>query len=72
MANITFDEVVKLAEQLSPDDQKALISHLQQLAHHRELTFHERRQLLEASILSIPVVNEPSLRREDWYDDDEY
>ncbi len=38
MASINCDEVVRLAEQLPPHEQRALIAHLQELAEHRRLT----------------------------------
>jgi hypothetical protein len=70
MADVSYTEVMRLAEQLSPQEQAALIAHLQQLAQHQQLTKEQRKALLEASILDIPFINEPSPRREDWYDDD--
>ncbi len=69
MADVTYSEVVRLAEQLTPQELKALIDHLEELARQRQLTKEERMALLDASILSVPVAEVPSARREDWYDD---
>jgi hypothetical protein len=65
-----YEEVVKLAKQLSPVEQQALIAHLQSLSKRRKLTNEEWKALLRASILSVPVKEDFSNRREDWYDDD--
>ena len=92
MADIVYDDVVKLAEQLSPQEQVALAEYLIELtrapenwdaerkaaihdelverAQHRQLTNEERKLLLDVSIMNDPILVEPSLRREDWYDDD--
>ncbi len=70
MAEITYAEVVRLADQLSPQDQRALIVHLQKAAQQRPLTKDEWKILFEASIIRVPVVEDFSPRREDWYDDD--
>jgi hypothetical protein len=63
-------EVLKLVEQLTPQEREALISQLQQLSKERKLTKAERRASLEAAIRHDSVLHEPSPRREDWYGDD--
>jgi hypothetical protein len=70
MTDISYEEVVKLVDQLPPKEQTALIAHLLELARQRDLTKEERKTLFHASILNVPVANVPSPRREDWYDDD--
>jgi len=62
MAQITYEAVVKLAEQLSPEAQKALIEHLQEIAKQRELSF-------ESMEIDTPLAGEFSDRRVDWYGD---
>lgn len=72
MANINYDDVVKLAEQLPPHEQRALVAHLQELAEHRQLTKDERKVLLESMTLDLGTVSPGySDRREDWYGDDQ-
>jgi hypothetical protein len=70
MAQITYEAVVKLAEQLSPEAQKALIEHLQEIAKQRELSFEEWKAILESMVIDTPIVGEFSDRRVDWYHDD--
>lgn len=67
---IPFETLVELAKQLPPDKKADLIAHLQGVSQQRELTKEERLALFEATIRSHPVNQEPSIRREDWYDDD--
>ena len=70
MAEVTYDQVVRLAEQLSPQEQKALIAHLQTISKQRELSSDEWKALLDSSKVSIPPGPNFSDRRIDWYDDD--
>ncbi len=71
MPGVTYEEVVRLAEQLGPLEQEALIEHLQKIAQHRQLTIEEREALLEAAVVDLgPVSPDFSFRREDWYDDE--
>lgn len=68
---ITYEKLVELVDQLSEDKQRDLISHLlDQHAQQRPLTKEEKLQLLDAAKLSVPINEEPSIRREDWYGDD--
>jgi len=70
MANMTFDKIVELVDQLTPQEQTQLTTHLLELVRQRQLTVEERKALLYANVLSVPVANTPSPRREDWYDND--
>jgi hypothetical protein len=70
MEQIAYEAVVKLAEQLSPEAQKALIEHLQEIAKQRELSFEEWKTKFDALKIDTPVVGDFSDRRSDWYDDD--
>ncbi|MBZ0299002.1 MAG: hypothetical protein K8J31_04640 [Anaerolineae bacterium] len=70
MAQVTYDEVLRLAEQLTPAEQQALIAHLQELAEHRALTDDEWDALFDSLKMNIMPAAEFSLRRADWYDDD--
>jgi len=69
MAQATLDEVLRLAEQLSPQDQQALIAHLQATSRQRELSFAEWKTLYDALKMNTPILKDFSNRREDWYDD---
>lgn len=66
---IPYETLVELVDQLPQEQKDALIQHLQGVAQQRQLTREERLALFEASIRSNPVNQEPSIRREDWYDD---
>lgn len=70
MAQINYDEVVKLVEQLSHTEQEALAAHLQRLARQRKLTSKEWETLFDSMKISVPLGENFSLNREDWYDDD--
>jgi hypothetical protein len=70
MADITFDRVLALVDQLTPQEQTRLTSHLLNLARSRQLSAEEKMSLLRAVQVNAQVVEEPSVRRIDWYDDD--
>lgn len=68
---IPYETLVELVEQLPEVEQKALMERLlsgKQAA--TLLTKAERVAAYHASIMSVPLREEPSIRREDWYDDD--
>lgn len=70
IAQVTYVQVVRLAEQLTHEEQKALIAHLQGIAKERELTYEAWETLFESmKFSSLPGPNF-SDRRADWYDDD--
>ena len=66
----TYDDVVKLAEQLSPADQIALIQHLLEAAGKRPTTQDEWTMLLDAVTSNAQPGLILSDRQEDWYGDD--
>ncbi|MBC8100943.1 MAG: hypothetical protein H7Y11_15995 [Armatimonadetes bacterium] len=70
MTTPIYDAVVILAEQLTPDEQRALVEHLQHIASTRQLSYAEWKTVFEAMKITIPLVGEFSDRREDWYGDD--
>jgi hypothetical protein len=70
MADMTFEKIVELVDQLSPHEQTALTTHLLELARQRELSAQEKMKLLRAAQIDVKVNIEPSVRRQDWYDDD--
>jgi hypothetical protein len=68
---VNYEQIIELVDQLSEEQQKALIVRL--LTDHaaqRPLTAEEKIQLLDAAKLSNPMRQNPSPRREDWYGDD--
>lgn len=68
---VDYEQVVELVEQLSEEQQKALIARLlRQRAQQRPLTAEEKIQLFDAAKVSNLVNQTPSVRRQDWYDDD--
>ncbi|MEP0761962.1 MAG: hypothetical protein HRF48_04415 [Chloroflexota bacterium] len=67
MAEGTYQQVIRLAEQLTPQEQRALVVYLQNLRRHR-LTKEERLSLFESTITDLgPVSPDFSFRCEDWY-----
>lgn len=68
---LEYEQVAQLVEQLNEEQQKALIIRmLTYRASQRPLTAEEKIQLLDLAKLDNPVNETPSIRREDWYDDD--
>lgn len=67
---IPYETLVELIEQLPEAEQKALIERLLSDSQAAALTRAERLAAYHASIISIPLHEEPSIRRENWYDDD--
>lgn len=68
---IEYEQVVKLVEQLSDEQREALITRL--LAQRSDpslLSADEKLALYHNAIMSVPLNEIPSLRREDWYGDD--
>jgi lipoprotein NlpI len=64
MASVTYERVIRLAEQLTPQEQEALVAHLQQLAQQRQLTKQERKALFASMIVDLgPVSPDFSFRR---------
>lgn len=69
--NINYEQLVDLVEQLSEEQQSKLIDHiLDERKRKRPLTAREKIQLLRAAQIDVEVLEEPSIRREDWYGDD--
>ncbi len=67
MAVITYDAVVKLVEQLSPQEQQALVEHLQAIAKQRQLSFEEWKTLYDSMKDDTPIVADFSPRRECFF-----
>ena len=68
---IRYEQLVELVEQLSEEQQKDLIKRLlTRQAQQHPLTVEEKLKLLDAVKLNVPVNEEPSIRRVDWYNDD--
>lgn len=73
MTQATFDEVRRLAEQLSPEEQKALADYLEERTSRSNLSPDDKKALWQSIVVDIGSWPEDwSLRREDWYDDDEF
>jgi len=67
---IPYETLLSLVEQLPREQQQDLVRHLQKRAEGRELTVDEKLHRLRSAQLDMEVREEPSPRREDWYDDD--
>jgi hypothetical protein len=68
---ISYQTLVELIEQLPPEEQQDLLLRLQGHAKRRALTGDEWKALFDSIKISTPVGDSFSLRREDWYDDDQ-
>ena len=67
--SIPFETLVSLVEQLPDDQRHALIERVQAHQDSPTLTAAEKIARLRAIQYDVTVIQEPSIRREDWYDD---
>lgn len=69
--SIDYDQLVELVEQLSEEQQQALIAQLlaDKTSQH-PLTADEKIQLLDSAKIRNAVNQSPSIHRSDWYNDD--
>ncbi|MEL6152103.1 MAG: hypothetical protein AAFV33_07765 [Chloroflexota bacterium] len=63
--NIPYETLVALVEQLPDEQRRDLIHRLMEKA-----PSSTRGGQLRAAILDNPIAEPPSIRREDWYDDE--
>lgn len=70
MHGMSFDQILHAAEGLSPEEQRALIQHLQTQTEPGRLSAEDKLALLRAAQAHVEVNQEPSVHREDWYGDD--
>lgn len=68
--NIPYETLVDLVEQLSTEQQQDLLMRLADNTQDRQLSKEERKALYHASIMRVPILDTPSVRRQDWYGDD--
>jgi hypothetical protein len=68
--NVPFETLVELVEQLPIQQQQDLLRRIQQRTQHNRQAIEEKMALLRAAQVDVAVNQEPSPRREDWYDDD--
>lgn len=68
---IEYEQLLELVEQLSEEQQRDLTKRLlARQAQQRPLTIEEKLKLLDAVKLDVAINEEPSVRREDWYEGD--
>lgn len=70
MTDIPFEKIVELVDHLTPQEQTELTTHLLAAARNRQLSVQEKMKLLRAAQIDVDVIEEPSIRREDWYSAD--
>ena len=68
--NISFETLVELVEQLPVQQKQDLLRRVQQQTQHDGKTVEEKMGILRAAQVDVAVKQEPSPRREDWYDDE--
>ncbi len=66
--SIQYEQLVALVEQLSEEQREDLIQRL--LALQAQHSIEDKLKLLDTLKLDVPVHEEPSVRRVDWYADD--
>lgn len=69
MSTMSFDQILHAVQKLTPQEQDALIHHLQEHTRRQRLSADEKMALLRSAQLHVRVNQEPSVRRVDWYDD---
>jgi hypothetical protein len=67
---ISFEALVQLVEELPIEQQERLIERVQGHIKRNNLTVAEKMALLRSIQIDSRVIQDPSPRREDWYDDD--
>ena len=67
---IPYETLRELVKQLNDEQKRDLAKFVSNLTGEHTLTSDERKAFYHSSISSIPVNEEPSIHREDWYDDD--
>ncbi|GAB4432146.1 MAG: hypothetical protein KatS3mg051_0894 [Anaerolineae bacterium] len=67
---ISYETLVALIEQLSDEQRQDLMRRLREHTGPQRLNANDRLRMLRAAQINQAVKEEPSLRREDWYDDD--
>jgi hypothetical protein len=70
MIQSTYAEVIKLVDQLTLTEQRALVEYLQEQAKEKLLSSEQWNMLFDSLKTEIPLGDSFSLRREDWYGDD--
>jgi len=69
-AQIPFETLVEIVEELPVEQQQLLLTRIQGHIKRKNLTAEEKMRLLRSIQIDAKVIQEPSPRREDWYDDD--
>jgi len=67
---IPYETLIELIDQLPAEEQDALVNRFLSAKRAATLSKSERLAAYHASIISNPIREAPSIRREDWYDDD--
>lgn len=68
--DITYDMLRELVNQLTEEQKRALVHELTATLATSPMTTEKRQNLYHSNILTNSVKNVPSVRREDWYNDD--
>jgi hypothetical protein len=66
---IPFETLVELVQQLTLEEQQFLVDRIQGRIQQKSLTVEEKLKLFRSAQIDAKVLQEPSPRREDWYDD---
>lgn len=66
--SIPYEALLALVDQLPDEQKQALAKHLKQTIGKADRT-KTRLEQYHAGIIDIPVLETPSIRREDWYND---
>jgi hypothetical protein len=68
---IDLETLVELVDQLKPEEQQVMMTHLQEKASRQKLSNEEFRVLFNSHMIDLgPISSNYSFSREDWYGDD--
>ncbi len=68
--SLEYHQVIEIVSQLTDEQRESLLAYLSQNRSQKMLSSAQRKAIFHANILAHTILEEPSVRREDWYGDD--
>jgi hypothetical protein len=67
---VPFETLVEMVEQLPVEQQRMLLHRMQRRSHPNGRSVDEKMRILRSVQVDVAIKQQPSARREDWYNDD--